>query len=455
MGIPTVIVTREGFQGVVAGTFAGVGLPAEASQVVYPSDMFVPGSDLTPIKEKIDELIAGLTEWNPKGEVKKVVVAPKVSVEGKDYEEAFANMNHRFLRNMWTDGLPIVPPTERRVNWLLKGTDRPPGQEVIKIMPRGGIATVETIAVSLAMAGGRPEYMPVLIAALEAMGNPRFAHQLMNSTTCSVYPVIVANGPVAKQIRLGSGYGCLGPDPLHPAGASIGRAIRLLLQNVGGAIPGAGTMSIYGGPARYTNIVFAEDEAGMPADWTPLGVEQGFPPGSNTVTAYAVASTTNVPGGEVGNSQSALASLNRAAAVMGTPNGNYWLYPYNPDGAAGILLMANGTARGLSRLGWSKEDVKTYLWENSKVPVSKTGPRVSAWWVPRECIMQDPMPISMSPKGIRIVVAGGLQSGHMMWLQVGCCPEQLITTEVPLPTSWSELLKKAEEDLGPAPVAGR
>jgi hypothetical protein len=193
----------------------------------------------------------------------------------------------------------------------------------------------------------------------------------------------------------------------------------------------------------------------MPADWTPLNVEQGFPPSSNTVTAYAVSSTTNVPGGEVGNHQSALASLNRAAAAMGTPNGNYWLYPYNPDGAAGILLMASGTARGLSRLGWSKEEVKSYLWENSKVPLSKTGPRVSAWWVPGEDIIQDPMPISLSPRGIRMVVAGGLQSGHMMWLQVGCCPERLITTEVPLPTSWSGLLKEAEEVLGSAPVAGR
>ena len=455
MGIPAVVVTREGFQGVVASAFTGIGLPAEASLVVYPSDMFVPGSDLAPIKERMDELIAGLTEWQPKKAVKRVVAAPMVRIAGEDYEAALANLNNWFLRSLWTDGLPIIPPTESRVNWLLKGTGLSPNQEVIKILPRGGIATVEIIAVSLAMAGGRPEYMPVLIAALEAMGQPRFAHQLMNSTTCSVYPVVVVNGPVAKQIRLGSGYGCLGPDPLHPAGASIGRAIRLLLQNVGGAIPGTGTMSIYGGPARYTNIVFAEDEAGMPADWTSLGVEQGFPPGINMVTAYAVSSTANVPGGEVGNSQSALASLNRAAAAMGTPNGNYWFHPYNQDGAAGILLMASGTAQGLSRLGWSKDEVKTYLWENSKVPLSKTGPRVSAWWVPSERIIQDPMPIAMNYQGIKIVVAGGLQSGHMMWLQVGCCPEQLITTEVQLPTNWDTLLQKAEEGLGVAPSPER
>ena len=299
----------------------------------------------------------------------------------------------------------------------------------------------------LTMAGGRPEYMPVLIAAVEAISAPHFEHHRMNSTTCSVYPVIIINGPIAKEIRLGSGYGCLGPDPLHPAGASIGRAIRFLLQDAGGAIPGIGTMSIYGGPARYTNIVFAEDEDGVPSDWEPLNVEQGFPPGSNTVTTYAVASTTNITGGETGDKQSGLFSLSLAAEVMGVPSGNYWNFPYNPEGAAGILLMARGTAQGLSRLGWSKEEVKTYLWEHSKVPGSKL-----ALWIQRGWITQDPMPVSMNPKGIKIVVAGGLQSMHMMWLQVGCCPERLTSAEIKLPANWNDLLKKAKEDLGPLPA---
>lgn len=201
---------------------------------------------------------------------------------------------------MWSDGLPFAPPTEKLVKWILTGTGMPPDKPVLTMLPRGGTATIHTVAVNLAMAGGRPEYMPVLIAALEAMGKEKFAHGLMNTTTCGVYPVMIVNGPVSRQIRLGSGYGCLGPDPLHPAGASIGRALRLLLTNVGGAIPGKGTMSIHGGPARYTSIVFAEDEEGLPTDWESLGIEQGFLPGTNTVTGYTVSSTTNVPGGETG-----------------------------------------------------------------------------------------------------------------------------------------------------------
>ncbi|MFC1986562.1 hypothetical protein ACFLWC_06200, partial [Chloroflexota bacterium] len=242
-------VTREGFQAVVANAFAGMEFPAEASMVIYPLDMFLPGSDLITIEEKMDDLIAGLTKWKPEKEGKKVIKPPKIIVEGNDYEDAVVNVNNLFLRNMWSEGLAIIPPTEGRVNWVLTGTDLPRDKVVAKMLPRGGIVTVETIAVNLAMAGGRPEYMPVLVAAVEAIGAPESVHQRMNSTTCSVYPVVVVNGPAAKQIRVGSGYGCLGPDPRHPAGASIGRAIRFLLQGAGGAIPAIGTMSIFGGPA--------------------------------------------------------------------------------------------------------------------------------------------------------------------------------------------------------------
>jgi hypothetical protein len=454
-GVPTVMVTREGFSGAVAAAFAGMSFPAEASQVMFPVRMFLTGSDLTPIQQRLDELIAGLTTWKPASKEKRVITPPRIRIKGEDYAEAAANVNKLFLRNMWTDGLPITPPTRECVNWILTGTDLSPDKVVARILPRGGIVNVETLAVNLAMAGGRPEYMPVLVAAVEAISNPHFQHQRMNATTCSGYPVVIVNGSMAEQIRLNSGYGCLGPDPMHPAGAAIGRAIRFILQGAGGAIPGVGTMSIHGGPARYASIVFAEDEGGLPQGWDPLSVDQGFSRNTNTVTTYAVSSTTNVPGGETSEKEIALASLNQAAMIMGVPNGNYWLHPYNEEGTAGILVMASGTAEGLAGLGWSKEAVKTYLWEHSKIPSSKLGPRMPVWWSPRENIRQDPMPICMSPKGIKIAVAGGLQSGHMMWFQVGCCPERMTSAEIELPANWEDLLQKAEDDLGPPPARRR
>jgi hypothetical protein len=108
--------------------------------------------------------------------------------------------------------------------------------------------------------------------------------------------------------------------------------------------------------------------------------------------------------------------------------------------------MARGTAQGLSKLGWSKDAVKTFLWERSKVPTAEMNQVV------RPYAAQDPMPISASPKGIKIVVAGGLQSGHLMWLQVGCAAQRPPSAGIKLPVNWQELLNKAEEDLGPLPA---
>ena len=119
------------------------------------------GSDLTPVQQRIDDFVEGLVDWKPNAEETGIHSPPMVQVEGPGYETALETMNRRFLSNTWGDGLPLNAPTEERVSWILRGTDRPRDEVVGKVLPRGGIATVETLAVSLAMAGGRPEYLPV------------------------------------------------------------------------------------------------------------------------------------------------------------------------------------------------------------------------------------------------------------------------------------------------------
>ncbi len=451
MGVPTVTITRYGFADVVANSFASKGFSSEASQVLYPEEMFWPGGSLEPIDDNMGALIEGLTHWEPEIRETGIFSPEKITIEAQDRESAVKEMNHLFVRNLWSDGLPVNPPTEEAVERMLAGTDRSREEIIGHIKPRGGVATVEALAVLMEMAGGRPEYMPVFIAAIEALVDPKLYHERMNTTTCSVYPVVVVHGPITSDIRLSSGYGCLGPDPNRTAGAAIGRALRFALQNMGGAVPGNTTMSIFGGPARFTGLVFAENEDALPEDWTSLAEDQGFERGKNVVTLYSVSSTTNVPGGEAGTQDAVLASLNRAAGAMSIPNGNYWFNqtPFNENGSAGILLIGPGTVQGVVDEGWSKYEVKEYLWENSKVPEKYLTPLIDAWWVPDESILEFPMPISMNPEGIEIVVAGGDQSGHMMWLQVGCCPEQLVSREIQIPQGWSSLLEQAEIDLGP------
>ena len=306
------------------------------------------------------------------------------------------------------------------------------------------------------MAGCRPEYMPVLIAAMEAILDPQVHHQHMQTSTGDASPAVIVIGPVARQIRLNSGYGCLGPSSSYPAGASIGRAIRLLLLNVGEAIPGTGSMANFGGPARYTGLVFAEDETNLPSDWKPLSVERGFPPASNTVTALPVSGTTNVWEGVALREKEALLSLDNIAGYMSVPYGAYFAATFNPQGTPGILLVGHAAAQGFSNLGWSKEKVKTYLWENARIPESEwlrdiLELRGSRAGLPVKDYVQYPMPIAVGPKNIMIVVAGGKLGTHPYWLQVHGGTFGPATKQVNLPTNWTQLLKKAEEDLGPHP----
>ena len=136
--------------------------------VDFPIDQFLVDSNISPVEARAADFCAGLTNWQPKTTETGMRQPDKIRIEANGYEAATDQMNQLFLRNTWGDGLPVNPPTSERVEWILKGTELPPDYIVGKIMPRGGIATVETIAVSLAMAGGRPEYLPVLIAAVDA-----------------------------------------------------------------------------------------------------------------------------------------------------------------------------------------------------------------------------------------------------------------------------------------------
>lgn len=453
-GIPAVVVSRQGFEETINKAFQGSAENGEVSQVGFSESLFLPEGDFDLPGDSADCVIYALTKWRPQ-EKRAARRSSWIEAAGIDHEDATARMNLLFLRNMWSDGLPLVPPTSRLVDWILQGTDRTRNESIGRVMPRGGTATIETIAVNLAMAGGRPEYLPVLLAAMQAILQPRSRHQSWNSTTCGTYPAVVVNGPVARHIRLNSGYGCLGPNPMQPAGASIGRAIRLLLQNVGGAVPQAGTMSVYGSPAKYVNVVFAEDENGLPAGWKSLAEERGSPAGEGVVTVLPVSGATNVGGTETNTENQARAMLDRYAGFMGAPNSNYYsLGAFN--GSPGILLMARGTAEGLARFGWSKDKIKRYLWDNSKISRNKLRdidwlkPGSSSHQLTTDDFDQDPVPISRNPENIIIVVAGGEQSGHGYWMQVGCCTEGPTSMKIILPANWESLITQAGEDLGPA-----
>ena len=451
------MITRQGFASVVDNAFAGLGFSAESAKFSYPMKMFLPGADMAPVADNIDAVIDALTRWQPKKSRATVMTPPPLAVSGSNYADAVEKLNYLFLKNLWSDGLPLLPPTKERVDAMLQGSDMPRDKLLGKLLPKGGFATVESLAVAAVMAGCRPEYLPVLIAAVQAILDPVVYHQHMQSTTGNANPAVIVNGPIARQLRINSGYGCLGPSSVYPAGASIGRALRLVLMNVGGAIPGSGTMAIHAGPARYTGLVFAEDEAGLPPDWMPLNVEKGFAQRSNTVTVLATSGGTEIWEGAALEEKDAQHTLFNFAGCMRVPFGGYYADAFNPRGAPGIVLMARGTAQGFANLGWSKARIRQYLWENSKLEQSPWLEKMLDYFGARHGLwvkdhISYPMPITPLPENIMMVVAGGEQSGHSYWLQVHGGTGGPATREVALPISWDALRRRAEEELGPAPV---
>jgi len=183
----------------------------------------------------------------------------------------------------FSDGLPLVPPTPERVLRMLSGTRRNPGDVVAIVPPNMAPATVEKVAINAVMAGCRPEYLPVVIAALEAVCTDAFNIHGVNATTMGAAPVLVVNGPVARRIGMNAGFSALGAG--NRANATIGRALRLVVRNIGGSRPGGTDRTTLGSPLKYT-LCFPELEEESP--WEPLHVERGFRADESVVTAFAM-----------------------------------------------------------------------------------------------------------------------------------------------------------------------
>jgi len=438
----------------MTNAIAGLGLAPDAAMVTFPIDLFLPGSDISAVEARKQEFYDGLTRWGSAFGGDAAGEAPMLRVEGTSVEDAFARANHLMLANRWGDGLPLWPPTRERVDWILGGAAPPRGRKLGIFPPRGGVTTIESCAIALAMAGGRPEYLPVLIAAVEAFLDPRSGSEALQAASGSAFPVVIVNGPIGARIRLNAGFGCLGPDPQRPAGASIGRALRLLQQNLGGALPGVGTMANYGG-LRYTNVVFAEDEASLPAGWAPHATDRhGFAPGTSSISLAFANGATNIRrrgAKKETPEEDALQGMHRMADFMRVPN-MAGLAGYE-HGTPGILMIPGVVAQTMAGLGWTKASMREFLWEHSRIPAEHLRRAGGAAWieidtskVARESLALDPWPITASPDNFVLVVAGGGHPTNSYWLQ-GYSPG-VVGRLIDPPASFERLLDEAERDLG-------
>ena len=261
--------------------------------------------------------------------------------DGEDESEAMYDRG-------WTDGLPVVPPTEVRVARMLEGTTRSADEIVAVIPPDLVECTVEKVAVNAVLAGCKPEYLPVVLAAVEAACTSEFnAHGLL-ATTYFSGPVVIVNGPVAKAIGMNSGGNAFGQG--NRANATIGRALQLVIRNVGGGRPGEVDRATLGNPGKYT-FCFAEDEDGSP--WEPLAVERGFAPGTSTVTLFA----GEGPRGVVDQLSRTPESLARSFAACLRSVAS----PKLPMAFDAILVVSPEHGRVFRDAGWSKARLREEL----------------------------------------------------------------------------------------------
>lgn len=321
-----------------------------------------------------------------------------------ELEDSWETVNAWFLEHELTDGLPIVPPTEARVRTMTAYTERALGWRSSDVMgtlaPKGGLATVEKIAANAVMAGCKPEYMPVLIACVNAIADPKFDLEGVQTATHNVSPLPIVNGPIRKAIDLNWGYNYTGSR--WQSTSTIGRALRLIMANVGGT-PGSINIHTQGHIARYENCI-AENEEENP--WKPLHVERGYSPETNTVTVIAACPAAMIDdNGGSQNAEDLLTTISHSIAYIGNRNTNGEGQP--------LLILAPQHARLLANGGLSKFDVKRYVWEHARLRFGNI-PRGNLTNFSKKILKAAAdvgpdyqVPIAEQPEDIVIVVMGG------------------------------------------------
>ena len=252
----------------------------------------------------------------------------------------------------WSDGLPLIPPTIERVQAMLEGTKRKPDDIIALVPPDLVDLTVEKVAINSVMAGCKPEYLPVVITALETACGDEFNMHGLLATTMPVGPVIFVNGPIRKSINLNSGMNLLGQG--NRANSTIGRAVQLTIRNVGGGRPGEVDRATHGSPAKY-GLCFAEDEEGSP--WQSYAQDQGFSSEQNTVTLFPGEGPRMIVD-QLSRSPDELAR-SLAMGIIGN------VHPKLVMGFDAILIIGPEHASRFAEAGWTKEQVNEAIINHS------------------------------------------------------------------------------------------
>ncbi|MFV0294932.1 MAG: hypothetical protein ACK5JT_02295, partial [Hyphomicrobiaceae bacterium] len=354
---------------------------------------------------------------------------PRQRVEAITGADAAERAQRLYRLRGWTDGLPVVLPTTARVKAMLAFTDGRATDSLGDVEPLKGIATREKVAANAVMAGCRADFFPVVLAAVAAALDPAFNMRGVQTTDENAAPLIVVNGPIAKALGINSSFGALGPG--WHGNASIGRALRLVMNNIGGGWPGCVSFAGLGHAGRYT-MCLAEDEAKTP--WLPLHVQQGLARETSAVTLFRAETAINVTGG-----------LDEIASVMGSAASAFQIMW---SGIA-TVIMSPATANLLHAKGLSKDDAADWLWRHGRWPTDQWKRSwhyqlvegLERWgdWVHASAADGAVQPTA-KPEDITIVVAGGdIPIAQHVYCPSWGFPPARITRPIALPDDWDTL----------------
>jgi len=371
-GVPAVGYTAAIFEEDARFSIETFGVP-DACPIIVPECFS--NKTTAQIQEMVDDamptVIGGLT--TPRSAIGELPPFDSMVFDGAlelhfdaaDLIDAFDAMQARFVENRWSDGLPLIPPTRAKVQAMIAASGREDDEVVGLFAPGFGVGTVEKIAANAVMAGCRPEAMPVVMAMVECILDPSIGLRTFAMSTGPQAPIVLVSGPIADEIGMNHGVCALGPGSVSQVNVAIGRALRLIMMNVGLSYPGVSDMDTIGTPMKFSACV-AENEARTP--WEPWRVQQGFGLDQSTVTV-------NVPYGmteffDFQNSDPELLIETWAtltSQTCGTPSAGAWLIKKDAPLSAGypfhgkfsnLLLMAPDHAAVFADAGWSPENIR-------------------------------------------------------------------------------------------------
>ena len=373
-GTPTVLFTAQTFVHDAhrsAASFGLAGLPLAVVPLPFTNQK---AEDIHRMAEAaFDQVLAGLTKTvETPTTIERPALEERLVYEGDDLLAALGRLQADFLTRGWSDGFPLVAPTARAVEAMLRGTKKGPGDVVATLEPGFGIATVEKLAVNAVMAGCGPEHLPLLIAAVRCLAEPKMYLRNKAMSTGPHAPLLLVNGPKGRIANVNSGMCALGPGAPSASNTVLGRALRLAMMNVGHTYVGVSDMDTIGSPLKYA-CCCAENEAESP--WEPYHVTRGFAKDASTVTVHFVYGICELHDFRSTTPEDLIGVFATAATNVAQVGTGLWLIGRRVDPRTkteekehNTLFICPEHAQVFAKAGWGRREIQEALYRAARLP---------------------------------------------------------------------------------------